>query len=103
MDSIFLAMPRGSKIKGEMFGRKSLGFGYVHKFLKNKLIVLPERKYYLKPLLNHSSNLIINGPNSHCAGYVDRRVEFTQKESMFYSFPGGLVGWLTQYCRGLQL
>lgn len=45
-----------------MFGRKSLGFGYAHKFLKNKLIVLPERKYYLVPLLNHISNLITNGP-----------------------------------------
>lgn len=60
-----------------MFGRTSLGFGYVHKFLKNQLIVLPERKYYLVPLLNHISNLIINGPTSHCACKVNRRVEHT--------------------------
>lgn len=59
-----------------MFGRKSLGFGYVHKFLKNKLIVLPGNKYYLVPLLNHISNFIINGPISHCACNMDRRVEF---------------------------
>lgn len=82
-----------------MFGRKSLGFGYVHKFLKNKLIVLPGNKYYLVPLLNHISNLIINGPISHCACNVDKRVEFIWQESKFYSLPVCSCVWLTQNFR----
>lgn len=74
-----------------MLGIKRLGFGYVHKFLKHKLIVLPERKYYLVPLLNHISNLIISGPISHCACKVDRRVELIRKKATFIHSQGGLV------------
>lgn len=74
-----------------MFGRKSLGFGCVHKFLKNKLIVLPERKYYLVPLLNHISNLIISGPISPCACKVDRRVEHIWKKASFIPSQSGLL------------
>lgn len=70
-----LKCPEVKKLRGGMLGRRRLGFGYVHKFLKHKLIVLPERKYYLVPLLNHISNLIINGPISHCVCKVDKIVE----------------------------
>lgn len=72
-----------------MFGTRSLGFGNVRKFLKNKLIVLPESKYYLVPLLNH--NLIINGPISHSACKVERRVEILWKKASFIHFQGGLI------------
>lgn len=74
-----------------MFGRKNLGFGCAHKFLKNKLIVLPERIYYLVPLLNHISNLIVSGPVSHCGCKVDRRVEFIWKKASFIPSQGGLL------------
>lgn len=74
-----------------MLGRRRLGFGYVHKFLKHKLIVLPERKYYLVPLLNHISNLIINGPISHCVCKVDKIVELIWKKASFICSQGGLV------------
>lgn len=77
-----------------MFGRKSLRFGYVHKFLKNKLIVLPERKYYLVPLFNHIFNLITNGPSSHCVCRMDVRVELIWKRASFICSQVRLVhGW----------
>ena len=82
-----LKCPEVKKLRGECLAERAWGLAMCMSFWKINWLFCQREKYYLVPLLNHISNLITNGPLSHCACKVDLSIELVWKKASF-SLPG---------------